>query len=257
MLLDKGDDRMTEITMFQYLDFETIGNCNRRCVTCIRNSHPDRDAISSWFSGKLLSIDVIKAALDECSKGGFRGGVCLSHYNEPLMDERIADIAKLVKSYNQFYPIFLNTNGDFLTAELAKSLDGVLDHIIVSLYMDGDAKLKRAEHIVSLFKITRTDICLMSEHIATHFSPSFDVASLSEKHRGHPCHEPKMRVVINHRRQFLLCCDDVIGNFDLGAFPETSIGEYWLGEKHRRIVEDLERPGGRYLYNYCKECPRV
>ena len=76
---------MSKVTMFQYLDFETIGNCNRRCITCMRNSHPDREAISSWFSGDLLSMDVIKAALDECSVGGFRGGVCLSHYNEPLM----------------------------------------------------------------------------------------------------------------------------------------------------------------------------
>ena len=248
---------MSKITMFQYLDFETIGNCNRRCVTCIRNSHPDKTKTASWFSGDLLSMDVIKAALDECRNGGFTGGVCLSHYNEPLMDDRIADIAKLVKSYNQFSSIFLNTNGDFLSEELAKSLDGVLDHIIVSLYMDEPASVKRAAWITSLFKQTRPVIDVMGKHIATHFSPSFDVKALSEEYRGYPCHEPKTRVVINHRRQFLLCCDDVIGNFDLGRFPDITIGEYWLGKKHRRLVEDLERPGGRYLYDYCKVCPKT
>ena len=84
---------MSEITMFQFLDLETIGNCNRRCVGCIRNSHPDKIETASWFSGALLPWEVIEAALDECRDGGFKGGVCLSHYNEPLMDDRIAAVS--------------------------------------------------------------------------------------------------------------------------------------------------------------------
>jgi hypothetical protein len=65
-----------------------------------------------------------------------------------------------------------------------------------------------------------------------------------------------MRVIINHKRQFLLCCDDVIGNFDLGTFPETSIKDYWFGEKHSQIVRDLKERGGRHKYEYCYTCPR-
>ena len=243
--------------MPKFIDFETIGACNRVCPTCIRNSHPDKAEISSWFSGSLLSVDVIRKALDECSAGGFRGGVCLSHYNEPLMDERIAEIAKLAKSYDRFHPIFLNTNGDFITPELAESLDGVLDNIIVSLYMEKSKRVERAEWISSLFKKTRVDACIMSDHIATHYSPKFDVVALAEKHKDHACHETKIRVIINHRRQFLLCCDDVVGNFDLGYFPDITIGEYWLGERHTTIVRDLERFGGRNLYSHCRTCPRV
>jgi hypothetical protein len=65
-----------------------------------------------------------------------------------------------------------------------------------------------------------------------------------------------MRVVINHRRQYLLCCDDVIGNFDLGTFPETSIKDYWFGEKHMEIMNNLKSIGGRLLHPYCATCPR-
>ena len=68
------------------LDIETIGNCNRRCPTCIRNSHPDREKLESWFENNLLPETVIYSAVDDVMKMGFDGHICLSHYNEPLMD---------------------------------------------------------------------------------------------------------------------------------------------------------------------------
>jgi hypothetical protein len=173
------------------------------------------------------------------------------------MDDRIAEIARLVKSYNQFHPIFLNTNGDFLEENLARSLDGVLDRILVSLYMSEPLKSQRAELLKSFFNKTDAQMITMSDHIATHFSPKFDVEALAKKHINHPCGEPRIRVIINHRRQFLLCCDDVIGNFDLGTFPETSIEEYWFGNKHMKIMNDLRYVGGRNNYSYCASCPRT
>ena len=244
------------IDMFKYLDLETCSMCNRLCVTCIRNSHPDIDEIKSWFGHNYLPIEVIQEALNQCVEMGFTGGVCLSHYNEPLMDARIFEIARMVKSYDQFSPIFLNTNGDFLTEELAQSLDGILDRIIVTLYMDEPKKSERAEWINSLFRTTDVQALTMSKHIATHFSPAFDVKWLAEQHIDHMCSEPQVRVVINHRQQFLLCCDDVVGNFDLGTFPETNIEEYWFGEKHQQIVNDLKERGGRRKHPYCSTCPR-
>ena len=227
--------------LFKYLDFETISTCNRTCPTCIRNSHPDREAVRTFFEPHYLEMEVIKDALDQATRLGFAGGVCLSHYNEPLMDERIPEIASLARSYSQFYTVYFHTNGDFLTDELAKDLDGRLDKIIVSLYMDEPKKTERKNWIKTLFRRTHAEVITQSDHIATHFSPAFDVKALAEKHRMHDCKEPQIRVVINHRRQYLLCCDDVIGNFDLGTFPEISIKDYWFGEKRMKIMNDLRR----------------
>ena len=242
--------------MFNYLDLETSSMCNRRCPTCIRNSHPLKLATASFFTVTLLPMDVIKKAFDQCAEIGFDGSVCLSHYNEPLLDSRLPDIVRLAKSYSQFHSVFLNSNGDLLTPELSKELDGVLDKIIVSLYMEEPMKSERAELLSSYFHKTEAQMNTMSDHIATHFSPGFDVVALAEENKFYPCREPQMRVVINHRRQFLLCCDDVVGNFDLGTFPETSIKDYWFGEKHSKIVKDLAGIGGRTKYDYCYTCPR-
>jgi hypothetical protein len=242
--------------LFKYVDFETISSCNRTCPTCIRNSHPDMEAMQSWFEPNYLSMDIIKMALDEVAEMGFTGGICLSHYNEPLMDERIADIASLVKSYGLFRPVFMNTNGDFLNEELAQSLDGKLDRILISLYMPEPKKSERAKWIKSLFHITDAQPLIRSDHIATHFSPAFDVEKLAKTYINNRCTEPQIRVIINHKRQFLLCCDDVVGNFDLGTFPETSIKDYWFSDKHQQIVSDLNSNDGRHKYPYCASCPR-
>jgi hypothetical protein len=173
------------------------------------------------------------------------------------MDSRIADIAKLAKSYGQFSRIFLNTNGDFLTEELAQSLDGHLDEIIVSLYMDEPKKSERGDWIKTLFNRTEPVIITMSDHIPTHFSPKFDVEDLARRHINSRCNEPQIRVIINHRQQYLLCCDDVIGNFDLGTFPEIGIKDHWFGGKHEKIRNTLKSDGGRVNYPYCTSCPRA
>ncbi len=62
--------------LFETLDFETIGSCNRTCRTCIRNSHPDRDAVASWFEKNYLEEELIYEAVDQALEMGFRGRVC-------------------------------------------------------------------------------------------------------------------------------------------------------------------------------------
>lgn len=242
-------------TLFRYLDLETISSCNRTCITCIRNSHPHKDVIQPWHEKHYLSEDVIYMAVDQAVSLGFRGGICLSHYNEPLMDERLPEIVANIRTMGKFEEIFLNTNGDFLTPELAQSLDGKLDRIIITLYMDEPQKSERAKLVTSLFKKTEVNANIVSEHMATHYSPVFPVRDLARAHVNRPCRESTIRAIINHRAQFLLCCDDVVGNFDLGTFPETSLFDYWYGGKKAALEANLI-VGNRSYHPHCSTCPR-
>lgn len=247
---------MSTLKMFKTLDLETISSCNRTCVGCIRNSHPNKDLVASFFTPVYLDESVIVEALTQCKEMKFTGQVCLSHYNEPLMDERLPELVRLVKSFG-FYVYFV-TNGDYLTEDLAAQFDrNGLDKIVVSLYMDEPMRSKRAEWIKSIFHTTFAEPLVFSDHIATHFSPNFDVKALANMHKNNACSEAEMRVIINHRRQYLLCCDDVVGNFDLGTFPEIGIEDFWFGEKHTEIAMDLRESGGRLKHSYCESCPRA
>jgi len=237
------------------LDFETSSTCNRACPTCLRNSHPDRDALQSWFESSFLSDSVIFQALDEAAEHpDFSWTTCLSFYNEPLMDKRIAEITQKIKRYYPDMFVYFHTNGDYLHEEIVETLDGVLDRLVVTLYQDEPKKSERATWVHTLFSKTVVDVITQSAHIPTHFSPAYDVKALAEKHVNHTCLEPSRRIVINHRRQFLLCCDDLIGEFDLGTFPEKSIEEHW--EEKKKIQSKLSVNGGRKWHPYCVSCPR-
>lgn len=239
------------------LDFETVSTCNRTCPTCIRNSHPDRGIASPWFTPNYLPEEIIYAAIeDTCDLSLFNKTVCLNHYNEPLTDKRITKIARTIKERFDLEELYLHTNGDLMTEEIAKEFDGVLDKIIITLYMDEPVKSKRDTWIKGLFKKTNAITITKDIHASpTHYSPKFPVIELAEKHRMHTCLEPSMRIVINHRRQYLLCCDDFNGNFGLGTYPEISIADHW--EQKMRIQDDLLVPGGRLKHLHCETCPRA
>ena len=132
--------------------------------------------------------------------------------------------------------------------------DGILNRIVVTLYMNEPKKSERAEWVHTLFDKTICDVITQSAHIPTHFSPAFDVEGLAEKYKTHPCSEPSMRIIINHRGQYLLCCDDVIGNFGLGTYPEKSLEQQW--KEKMEIQSKLHVKGGRKWHSYCESCPR-
>lgn len=238
--------------LFEFLDLETIGSCNRTCPTCIRNSHPDRKAVASWFAPNYLEEGLIYEAVEQALAMGFRGRVVLSHYNEPLMDERLPRIVQNIQVHPQLASVHINTNADLLTEEIALGLDGFLDFINVSLYMDDPVRSERSEWIKTLFKKTKVHF-KNGAHMPTHFSPAFDLDAMLPIAQEHIC-SPR-RVIINHRRQYLLCCDDMIGNFNLGTFPEVGIEEYWHSRR-AEIAQDLSRVGGRRQHSYCMTCPK-
>lgn len=230
---------------FKSIDIETCSTCNRQCADCIRNTNPDREAVRDWFEVNWLPMATIRQILDQANAMVGSCQVCLSHYNEPLMDSRIVDIATMAKSYGKFR-VYLVTNGDLLTPELASRLDGVLDCINVSLYLPpGGDRLTRKMWLRRLFKTTR--VLVKGEHVRTHFVPKPEDLRFSACELG--------RLIINHRGQYLPCCEDMIGHFDMGRFPEVGLKEYWYGRKHRRILDAVRR-GDRSGYEYCKTCPR-
>jgi len=238
------------------LDLETCSNCNRRCPTCIRNSHPDREVANPWFEFNYLPEETIYQAIEDAQKLEMFGGtVCLNHYNEPLMDSRITEIVKNIKKNFALKELYFHTNGDFMTEEIAAKLDGYLDRIVITLYMENPVKAQRNEWVKSLFKTTNVVTITNSVHVPTHYSPGYPVKELAEQHRMHTCLEPSMRIVINHRRQYLFCCDDFNGNFGLGTYPETSMKDHW--KKKMEMQDFLLVPGGRMKFEHCKNCPRT
>lgn len=244
-----------QIPLFKTLEIETSAQCNRKCPGCLRNSIPDKESTSSWFKDNLLLDDTFKRILYEARQMGFNGNVCLSHYNEPLLDPRIVDLARYTKQMG-FVHVFMGSNADFLTEDLARELDGSIDEIGFALYMLEPKLSERASWIKSLFKKTHVT-ANYGDHMITHFSPLDDHEALAAAHCKNRCMHPFKRMVVNHRGDMLLCCDDLTGHFDLGSVYTNSLEELWYSEKHQELVLALSQPGGRAIHPHCLSCPRA
>jgi hypothetical protein len=216
----------------------------------MRNSNPNREEVADWFEQRLMPVDMLTEILDQAAVARYRGAVILSHFNEPLLDPRIASIAELAKSYNRF-SVRLVTNGDLLDESMAAALDGVLNKITISLYLPkGPERDEQCKWFMSLFRKTEVKIT-SGVHAVVHFHQSAGQVN----QQNEPCFQTR-RLIVNHRGQYLLCCDDMLGHFDLGMFPKIGLREYWHSEKRLKIVRELEQAGGRLSYPYCRTCPR-
>ena len=254
------------IPLFERIEIETQSTCNRKCVWCIRNSDPDKVATAPWFKKTQLPVEIIDKIIDESLAIGFKPrnnyDICINHYNEPMMDKRLVDIIKRIKSKANF-GIFCGSNADYLTKKLAGELDGLIDEIGFTLYYGGEKFIKRRDHIKTLFNKTKITICDGSNDetypMLTHYNPIVkDVNEIAKSRQSNICRHPLKRLIINHLGEMLMCCDDLTGNFKLGSIYENTVEELWYGEKHQRLVAALQKPNGRKVpgNEHCLTCPR-
>jgi hypothetical protein len=236
------------VKLFNAIDIETNSAYTRTCSDWLCNMHPDRKAVKLLSKQTLMSVDMFRSILDECVELDYSGRVCVCHWNEPLTDPRIVELVQIAKSYDRFF-VYFHTNGDLLTPELAAKLDGVLDKIVVFVY-DGDRQTRKT-WLRSVF--TKTQVEVKGGHHITHFHPQ--APEMAQKLLSRPCRPIPRRLIVNYAGEYLLCCEDLLGTFGLGKFPDMSLKDYWFGGKHERILGDLAQPDGRLKYQYCSSCP--
>jgi sulfatase maturation enzyme AslB (radical SAM superfamily) len=230
--------------MYKFTNIETSSYCNRRCRNCIRNTHPNRQSLAPWFEQNFMPMEMFKDFFEARNRLRPRGRITLCGYNEPLLDPRIEEIVSIIGMYPGF-ELSITTNGDYITEPLARFLDGKIKTFRVSLYCHGRERDERDAWIRSLF--TKTNVYMKGYHVQAHYAP--DNASLPSV----PC--SLNRILINHKGQYCLCCEDIGGEFDLGSFPDVGPKDFWYGAKRQAIVNDI-LAGKTDKYPYCMSCPK-
>jgi hypothetical protein len=242
--------------LFDELNIETQSTCNRTCSTCLRQSYPDKPALAARFTVQQMPSELVLSLLAQAADMGFCGRICMQHFNEPLQDERITEFGRYAKRLDVFTGgVYLNTNGDFLTAERAAQLDGAYDWLNVALY--GGNKAQRAAQYTDWFKSTRLTFTA-GEHVVSHHSPFANLQAEIATAQQQPCErEAQMRCIIGYDGRMMLCCEDIGAEYGLGNAHDTPLHDLWFGERHTEIIETLQQPGGRLAYDYCRICPRT
>lgn len=240
--------------LFDELNIETQASCNRVCPTCLRQSYPDKSGLAGRADQRRMSKSLVYALINQAVELNFHGRLCLQHFNEPLQDYRIREFAAYARGKG-FQEVYINTNGDYLTQERARELDGVLDRLHIALY--SGAKAARETQYRAWFKHTALTFT-QGEHVVTHFSPFTNLQTQINAVQQEPCErESQMRCIISYTGAMLLCCEDIAGLWNLGNAYQTSLRDLWFGEPHATIIQTLSQVGGRQAYDYCRICPRT
>lgn len=244
------------MNLFRQLVIETKSACTRTCKTCLRQTYPGREALAGRF-GKAVELpaDAIHRVIDQAAGMGFGGPLCLQFFNEPLLDDRLPDIAAYARRVGRFSEVYVNTNGDLLDEETAGRLDGVLDRLNVALYGGGNREAREGR-ILALFERTRITFT-GGVHVVTHYSHFGNLDACIAGFLDRPCvREAQQRMIISHTGEMLMCCEDIGGEWSLGNVGDATLEELWFDGRHADVVERLSRSGGRRSFPYCSICPR-
>lgn len=237
------------IPIFNRLEIETKAACNRRCDRCRRNY---AEGTENWFTDALLPSPYVYEMIDQLVMMNYKGDINLSHYNEPLLDDRIYKFGCYALDHG--IPVHLHTNGDFIDDETGPKLVESFTSVFVSIY---NARIynQRRKFI--------GEMCNGSKSVGVHYVeqailPGHILAEkLIKSHVMKRCFRGAKILIVNHLGEMMLCCADMPGHFNLGNIMEgISLLDLWYSPKHERIIRTLQRKGGRSEYPYCSSCPR-
>jgi radical SAM protein with 4Fe4S-binding SPASM domain len=125
---------------------------------------------------------------------------------------------------------------------MAKRLDGCFHMLSISLYENSTEE--RQDEIRALFKKTRVRFT-NGLHVDLHHPPE-------DKYANFRCFNVSRNMVINHRGDFLACCQEIVPHFDLGSVHHASLEELWEAKEYLR--KNLLRRGARLEHPYCAMC---
>lgn len=239
------------VNRFRWLVIETQSFCNRVCETCLRQTHH-----KYVEPKKRMPEETVYSILDQAWGMGHRGMVCFQFFNEPLLDERLVFFGERARRMG-FNPVTACTNGDLLTPELAKAIDASFHQLNVAFYDKNlQRRNQRVAEVRSLF--SSVNLGIRGGHNITHYDPRKDLLDEAIEARAfEPCTIGcRTYLIIAHDGGMRACCQDIIGEFGLGNIHETNLKDLWFGEKHQKMLRELEEPGGRKKYPYCLICPK-
>lgn len=233
----------------QIIEVETYTPCNRTCSYC-PNASNKRDV-------HYLPMEMIEKIASNLKEMGFTGQFSFQFYNEPLLDKRLPEIIKLVRSYLPLSFLLLYTNGDFLTKDYFLNLiECGIDKFLVTAHeqvnkkhnLDWRYNLPK-ENLKYLFYQTYKDPDIFYTNRGGLLPNISEIASpLSVS-----CFLPSTSMTITAKGNAVLCFEDYNESQIMGNIFFSTIQEIWYGEPFKKLRSQLTN-GNRHCTNICKKC---
>ncbi len=234
----------------KYIEIETINRCNGECSFCPVNKNNDPRIYKKMDKGVFVSIINQLADID------YGGYLALFSNNEPFIDVRITEFARMAREKLPKAIIYLYTNGTLVSLDIFKEIIKYLDFIQIDNYEPQRGKMENVKEIEQYINRNNLEekyryFEISKEAVRTSRggnSPNSKVSYVTES----TCALPFVQMVIRPDGKVSLCCNDALGQNTLGDVTKQSLTDIWFGKKYTHFRELLL--AGRFNIEICKFC---
>ncbi len=180
--------------------------------------------------------------------------------NEPFLDDRIFNFAKLARESLSNAKIVLSTNGTLVDYDKYLRIIDNLDELYINDYRDD---LKLSPHLQELQNRIETH---MKYNNKTFIQIRYNNEILTTRGGLAPnarrrkaldigCARPSDQMIVRPDGKLSLCCCDPLGTVTLGDLNETDILAAWNSEKAKDIRYKVMQ--SREHFDICKGCNAI
>jgi len=254
------------LPLFRELTIELHSHCNRDCFFCCRHSDTSghRKKPDGTPVRKSMPTEMVEKTLLDAQRMDYRGPVCFHHFSEPFLDDRLLGFARMARELGM--RPFEHTNGDVLrkNKELRKEAKSAFEYLVVGIY-DLETNEEREREVAwwrkelgNRVRFMHTGKMVVRGHHTEKNLDGYEAAR--GKRPGLPtypngrCIRPPLRLMLHYTGNMVLCCEDMLEEFELGSAFDTPLEELWHSPRHTEVVEHLTT-GPRSRYRLCSTCP--
>lgn len=248
--LKKYFDMHKTYPLFQQVLIETRTDCNNHCPFCPHYFKEKPLGIMTWKTYTLIIEELIKIK--------YSGRVALMVSNEPLLDDRLLEMIDFAKTKSSRLFMDITTNGRLLTLEYVDLLfSHGLDNLNINDYR-GDRNLfpeKISSNLMPIIEAYRHNpkVTLQKRSFDEQLPNYGGNIPQEPDHRTSFafCNFPFRKLVVDYMGNVIVCCDDFMGETNMGNINDKSLFDCWNSPEFNRYREALLN---RKRIGLCSRC---
>lgn len=237
----KNDSILHSFKNVRSIQIERMDYCNRKCAWCPNSTRKQS-------KDNVMSFDTYAHILDQLKGLGYTGRIHPYLNGEPLCDDNLCDFIAYTRRIFPDNVIFISTNGDLLTVDLARRLfESGLSSMAV---MDYD-ELGKSDTFAAWPGIE----VVRKQHIDWWYNRGGKVAVPCTTAKDY-CEWVFQKMYINYRGQAVLCCSDFHSTVIMGDVLKTPLLDVWQSDIYKQYrVAHFTKKGKTMAL--CAECNRL
>jgi radical SAM protein with 4Fe4S-binding SPASM domain len=242
-----------KVPLFRSIEIETRTRCNSACSFCAANFKTDQRA------DILMPTELFHKIIADLKRLDYSGKVNFFVNNEPLLDNRLAEFIRHVRSELPKASAEVHTNGLKLNARIGRELmEAGLQVLYINNYTT-EGKVHRGvqeflDQVAPDFPDREVHFFLrLLEEKLLNRAGTAPNGTLLRQPLPQPCVLPFTEMVVTADGRVSLCCQDHYFEEVMGNVRQQPIEEIWHGPAFARLREALLR-GDRTASKFCEVC---